>query len=125
MAGRGDLTVTALDLLADLRGSPAGVLLFQLNDEVLDLKSQSVGLAVRTSRAIRQPFQSAILVPIEDFMACFAGNIEFPAQHRHFLPFQQPGHESESFVHFGTLLPRHFASPAKAGKCYLCVRNAV
>src|SRR5882724_13352203 len=103
-----------LDLLADLRRSPSGVFLLQPQDQVLNLKGQSVSLSVRTSRAIRQSFQSAIPIPIEDFMACLAGDIELPAQRRHLLACLQPRHKSESFVHFGTLLPRHFASPAKA-----------
>src|SRR5580698_3824783 len=66
-------------------------------------------------------------------MACFAGNIELPAQHRHFLAFQQPGHESESFVHLGTLLPRHLRLPQMPESvtyvsgmiCNLCVRKDI
>src|SRR5580698_6420160 len=64
-------------------------------------------------------------------MACFAGNIELPAQHRHFLAFQQPGYESESFVHLGTLLPRHLRLPQMPESvtyvsgmlCNLCARK--
>ncbi len=36
------------------------------------------------------------------------------AQRRHLLAVEQTGHETETFVHLGTLPPRHFALPAKA-----------
>src|SRR5580693_9276024 len=64
-------------------------------------------------------------------MAGFTGNIELPTQHRHLLAFQQPGHESESFVHLATLLPRHLRLPqipesvtyVPGMLCNLCVRK--
>ena len=87
------------------------MLLLQLQNQRFDLEGQTVGLTVRPAAAIGQPFQSALSVSIEDLMAGFAGDIELPTQHRHLLAFQQPGHESESLVHFGTLLPRHLRLP--------------
>jgi hypothetical protein len=36
---------------------------------------------------------------------------------------EQPSHKPQPLVQLITLPPRHFASPAKAEKCYLCVRN--
>jgi hypothetical protein len=121
--GQSDLAMPTFDLLADLRSSPGGVFLLELNDEVLNLKRQSVGLSVRTSRTIGQSFQSTILIPIEDCMACLAGDIEFPAQHRHLLAFQQSRYKLQSFVHFGTLLRTASWGVPKAEKC--CVRNDV
>jgi hypothetical protein len=63
---------------------------------------------------IGQPVQAAVLVAIEDLVARFSGDIEFTAQRGHFLPGEEPGHEPKALVHHATLLPRHFALPAKA-----------
>src|SRR5678815_2121392 len=82
-------------------------------------------MPVGPSAAVREALQPTLLVPVEDLVAGLARDIELPAQPRHLLAFQQAGDESEPFVHCVTLLPRHFASPAKAGKCYLCARNEV
>ena len=45
------------ELLADLRGAPAGSLPLELNDQRLDLKGQLVGLPIRPAAAIGQSFQ--------------------------------------------------------------------
>jgi hypothetical protein len=90
------------------------VLLLQLYDQLLDLEGQPVRLPVRPARAIRESFKSTVFVSGEDLVAGLTGDIELPAQHRHLLPIQQPSHEPQPFVHLATLLPRHFASPAKA-----------
>jgi hypothetical protein len=53
------------------------------------------------------------------------------SQHRHLLAFQHPGHKLQSFVHFGTLLPRHFGVSQKPESvtyvsgmmCNLCARK--
>src|SRR5882757_5481667 len=109
--GQRDLRVPPFDLLADLRSSPAGVLLLQLHDQLLDLKRQSIGMTVRTARPVGQPLHPAVFVAREDFVACFAGDIELPAQHRHLLPVQQPSHKTQPLVHLVTLPPRHLGSP--------------
>ena len=46
-----------------------------------------------------------------------------PTRGGHLVAREQPGHEMQPLVHLWTLLPRHVASSAKAGKCYLCARN--
>src|SRR6266852_5208952 len=64
-------------------------------------------------------------------MACLAGDIELPAQHRHLLAIKQSGNKSEPFVHFVTLLPRHLRLPQMPESvtyvpgmmCNLCVRK--
>ncbi len=45
------------ELLADLRGAPAGSLPRELNDQRLDLKGQLVGLPIRPAAAIGRSFQ--------------------------------------------------------------------
>src|SRR5450631_3157245 len=55
-------------------------------DRPLRLERQPIGTPVRPSTTIGEPFQTTIFVPIEDFVAGFARDIELPAQHRDPLP---------------------------------------
>src|ERR1700722_17662395 len=120
-----DLVVHAPQLLADLRRTPARMLLAQPHNECLDLKRQLVRVPVGTTGSIIESLGTTIFIALVDLVARLARDIELSAQDRHLLPVQQPGHKTHPLFHFGTLLPRHFASPAKAEKCYLCARNAV
>jgi hypothetical protein len=61
--------------------------------------------------AIGQAVQAAILVALVDLVAGLAGDIEFPTQAGHLLAVEQSSHESETFIHFGTLLPGHLRLP--------------
>src|SRR5207302_2348279 len=58
-----------------------------------------------------QSFEPAVLVALEDLVTGLARDIELAAQRRHLLALEQSGHESETFIHLVTLLPRHFALP--------------
>src|SRR5438045_2076225 len=59
--GRGrDLAMPPPELLADLRGAPAGSLALELNDQRLDLKGQLVGLPIRPAAAIGESFEPAV-----------------------------------------------------------------
>ena len=78
-------------------------------DQLLDLERPLVDLPVGPSRAIGQSFQAAILVAAEDLVAGLSGNTELTAQPGHLLTIEQTGNKSETFFHFMTLLPRHFA----------------
>src|SRR6185312_5328946 len=109
--------------LANLGSTPAGVLLLELHDELLDLEGQLSGMTVRPAGAIRQAIQPAVLVAIEDLVSGLAGDIELPAQHRHLLPVQQSGHKPKALVHLVTLPPWHLRTPRKCQKCHLCLRN--
>jgi hypothetical protein len=115
-AGQQDLAVLATDHLADLRGTPAGVLALELQDQVLDLKGEFAALAVGSATAIRETFQAAVLVAGKDLVAGLSGDIELPAQYRHLLAFQQPSDEPQLLVHLATLLPRHLRYPRKCPK---------
>src|SRR6516165_3645852 len=116
--------VLAAQALADLRSAPAGMLLLELHDELLDLERQLAGMAVRPTGAIRQAINPAILVAVEDLVAGLTGDIELPAQHRHLLPIQQTGHKPKPLVHLATLPPWHLRTPPrKCQKCHLCLRN--
>src|SRR5205085_5778127 len=76
----------ALSLHDALPISPAGMLLLQLHDRLLDLEGELAGMAVGPSGAIRQAIHPTVLVPAKDLVAGLAGDPELPAQHRHLLP---------------------------------------
>src|SRR5690349_10741392 len=95
-------------LLADLRGAPARPLALEPNDQLLDLEGQLVGLPVGPARAIGQSLEPAVSIALENLVAGLARDFELAAQRRHLLAVEQPGHESQPFVHLATLLPWHF-----------------
>jgi hypothetical protein len=68
-----DLAMQTSQLLPDLRCTPAGVLLLQLYDQLLDLEGQPVRLPVRATRAIRESFKSTVFVSGEDVRRQFHG----------------------------------------------------
>ena len=115
-----DVAMQPPQLLADLRGAPARPFALQLHDQLLDLERQLIGLPVRPAAAIGQAVQPAVLVALEDLVAGLARDIELPAQRRHLLAVEQPGHEPETFIHLGTLLPRHFALPQRPEVLPMC-----
>src|SRR5438105_6484136 len=78
---------------AQLRSTPAGVLLLELDDGLLDLKGELAGMPVGPSGAIRQAIQPTVLVTTEDLVAGLAGDPELLAQHRHLLPVEPTGHK--------------------------------
>jgi len=97
----------------DLRRSPIWLVLLQPHDQRLDLKRELIGMSVRPPRAVGQPFQSAAIIAVEDLVAGLARDVEIPADRSHLLAVQQPGDELQPFIHGFTLLPGHFALPAK------------
>src|SRR5437016_511177 len=101
---------------AQLRSTPAGVLLLELDDGLLDLEGELAGMPVGPSGAIRQAIQPTVLVTTEDLVAGLAGDPELPAQHRHLLPVEPTGHKPKPFVHLVTLLPRHLRTPSQMPK---------
>src|SRR6516162_8925787 len=81
-----DLRVLAAQTFADLRSTPAGVLLLELDDGLLNLKGQLPGVTVGPPGAVRQPLHPAVLVAAKDLVPGLAGDLELPAQPRHLLP---------------------------------------
>ena len=80
-------------LLADLGGAPARSLPLELNDQFLDLKRQLIRLPVRSSTAIGQSFESAILVSLEDLVTGLARDIELAAQSGHLFTIEQSSYK--------------------------------
>src|SRR5205807_1448969 len=111
--------------LANLASTPMGFLALQGDNQALDLGWQLVGIAHGAARAIRQRFDPAMLVALEDLVAGLAGDRELPADLRHRFAIEQFRHKPQALVHHRTLLPRHRHLPLEGGKCYLCVRYAL
>src|SRR6516165_2827122 len=109
--------------LFDLARAPAGMLALDVEDVVLHLKGELMGIPIRTSAPVGQPLHAAFLVAIEDLVPGLTRDSELPAQLRHRLPSESPTNELKPFVHHRTLLPRHpTPPPKKARKCNPCVR---
>ncbi|MBB5667753.1 hypothetical protein GGE66_002076 [Rhizobium leguminosarum] len=81
---------------SDLRCAPARLLLLGAHNQLLDLERKLIGVPVRTSRAIRQSFQSTGIIAADDLVAGLAGDAELAAQRRYFLAIQNPRIEFET-----------------------------
>src|SRR5438034_8900644 len=121
-----DIAVQAANQeLANLARTPMWLLALKSDDQALDLGGQLVGVAHRTARAIRQRFDPAILVPLEDLVASLSRYAELAADIGHRFAVEQLRYEPQALIHYRTLLPRHRHLPLEGGKCYLCVRYAL
>src|SRR5215472_3076772 len=109
--------------LADLPSTPARVLALDVEDVVLDLKGELMGISIRTSAPVGQPLNSALLVALEDLVAGLTRDAELSAQLGHRRASQAPTYKLKPLVHHRTLLPRHpHTSSQRARKCNPCVR---
>ena len=111
--GTGQCRIPAPEALADLRRSPARILLLELDDQLLDLHRELVGVPVGPPAAVGQPVQAAVLVASVYFVAGLAGNAELPAEAGHLLAVEQAGNKPETFLHDATLLPGHGSLPQR------------
>ena len=84
----------ARELVADLAGTPGGVLLLDPQDGALDLEGQLVGLPVRCPAAIVEAIEATVFVAVEDLVAGDSGDAELAAQRCHLLAFEEPGYET-------------------------------
>jgi len=73
-AGMGIPEKPAQQALTDFAGTPAGVLVLYIQDEVFDLERKLVGVAIWTSASVREPLHAAFLNTIEDLIAGLAGD---------------------------------------------------
>src|SRR5207302_4669152 len=74
-----DIAMQSLELFANLGRAPARSLALELNDQLLDLEWQPVGVPVRPPTAIGESVETAILVALEDLVADLARDIELAA----------------------------------------------
>src|SRR5215469_9504005 len=130
LGGNLDAGESAQQALADFTSTPAGMLVLDVENVVLHLKGELMGIAIGATAPIRQPLDPTFVITIEYLIPGFAGDPELPAQFRHGLTGQPASHKFKPFVHHRTLLPRHPLLPEKKGKsvthvsgtkCYPCV----
>src|SRR6267143_560638 len=121
-----DVAVQSADQdLADLAGTPMGLVALGRDDQALDLPRQLVGVANRPARTVGQGLEAVFLVALEDLVAGLARNAERATDLAHRFAVQQLSDEPQALVHHRTLLPRHPHLPRKGRKgerCYPCVR---
>src|SRR5687768_8969256 len=118
--GTVDLWPALAEPLPNLRGAPARILPFDLDDRLLDDHRQLIRVAMRPTAAIREALHANLPISLVNLVACFTGNPELLAQRHHRLALEQTGHEPKSLVHHVTLLPRHGPSLREA-ECHLCL----
>src|SRR5579862_7305369 len=115
---------TPNEQLADLAGSPMGLVALEADDQALDLLRQLVGVSHRPPRAVAQGLEPVLLVAVEDLVPGLPRDPELAADLRHRLAVQQPRDEPQTLVHHRTLLPghRHLPPGMPGGRCHPCVR---
>ena len=70
------LRVLAAQSFSDLRSSPAGVFLLELDDGLLDLEGELSSVPIGSSGAIGQTLHPAVLVAGEDLVPGLAGDLD-------------------------------------------------
>jgi hypothetical protein len=80
-----DIGESADQALSDLTGAPAGVLALNVEDVVLHLKRELMGIAIGAPAPVGQTLNPALLVAIEELVPSFAGDPELCAEFRHGL----------------------------------------
>jgi hypothetical protein len=83
--GNRNIGESAQPAFADLTGAPAGVLVLHVEDVVLDLKGELVGVAIGAPAAVDEPVPAALLVAIEELVTGLARDAELAAKFRHRL----------------------------------------
>src|SRR5215467_3231073 len=79
----GDIREPAQQAFPDLTSTPAGVLTFHIQDVVLYLEGELMGIAIGASAPIGQPVNPALLVAIKDLVTGLARDPKLPAEISH------------------------------------------
>src|SRR5882757_1048239 len=72
----------------DLRSAPVRPFLLDLNNQLLDLEWELVGLPIGPSTSIRESFHAALSIPVNDLVSRNTGNAKLPAQRRYLLAIE-------------------------------------
>src|ERR1700751_1305205 len=100
-----DVAVQSADqTLADLTGTPMGLLALGRDDQGFDLLRQLVGVANRPTRTIGQGLQTGFLVALEDLVPGLARNAERATALSHPSSPPQLSDKPQALVHHRTLL---------------------
>src|SRR5450755_1072752 len=90
-----------------------------------DLLGQLICIPDGPPRPIAEPFQAALFIALEDFVAGLSRYPELTAQRSHIFTVLEPDHKTHPFVDHRTLLPRHGLHPPWGTKCNPCLRNVL
>jgi hypothetical protein len=69
----------AQEELSDFTSAPMGFAALEADDEAFDLHGELVSVAHWPAGAVAESVKAVLLIAIEDFVACFAGNSELAA----------------------------------------------
>src|ERR1700676_1098653 len=83
--GDGDVGESAEEALANLAGTPAGVLTLHVQNIVFHLEGKLVGVAIGTPASSGQSLHPRFLAAIEDFVAGLTGDTKLPEKISHRL----------------------------------------
>src|SRR5690348_15305694 len=103
----GDLRPALAQALPNLGRAPARELPLHSHDRLLDDPRQLIGVSIRPPAPIREALDADPLIPLVNLVASLPRDPELLAERRHRLALEEPGDESQSLVHYVTLLPRH------------------
>jgi hypothetical protein len=96
---------------ANFASTPAGVLLFHVQDVVFHLERKLIGVSIGPTASVRQALNTALLIAVEDLIARLARDAELAAELGHRFAGYPSSHKLQPFVHHRTLLPRHQPLP--------------
>ena len=83
-----DLLPIEFEFPKDRSRTPVGLVLLGPYDQLFDLERKLIGMPIRTSRSIRQPFETAVVIAADDLVAGLARDAELAAQRRNRLAIQ-------------------------------------
>jgi hypothetical protein len=69
--------------LANFASTPAGVLLFHIQEKVLHLERRLVGVAIGRPASVGEPVNATFLIAIDDLVAGLTGNPKLSAKFCH------------------------------------------
>src|SRR5580700_1202150 len=104
------------EAIANLARTPVGLFFLRRQNGGFDRFRQLIGISEWTSCPIRQPFQTALLIPLENLVAGFPRDAKLAAEGSHRFAVLEPDHETHSLVHNRTLLPWHGLLPPLGDK---------
>src|SRR6266702_3160699 len=90
---------SAQEALANLAGTPAGVLALHVQDEIFHLEGKLIRISVGSSGSVRQPLHPTLLVATKDLVACLARHLKPPGAIRQWLAGYPARHELQPFIH--------------------------
>jgi len=122
LAGDGNTRKTAQQALANSASTPAGVLMFHIQNVVFHLERKLVGVPIEAATSVGQALNTALLIAIEDLIARLARDAETPCRVRPLLRRLAGEPQTAVFRPSPNTPSKASLPPQKGRKCNLCVR---